>query len=187
MQLLAVALYGPDGQRREIRFKPGALNVLTGESKTGKSALLEIIDFCLGRSTVTLPQGPAFEAVSWYGLLVDIAGQRAFVARPAPEAGRGSSVRAMLAIGSDLELPAHGELQVNADADGVRGELGRMLGIEENEQVPVAGAPGATTDATLAQAALLCFQRQDDISNRRQLFHRQGEEWVAAALRDTLP
>jgi Protein of unknown function (DUF3732) len=187
MQLVAVALYGHHGQRREIRFEPGALNVLTGESKTGKSALLEIIEFCLGRSTVTLPQGPAFESVSWYGLLLDIAGQRAFVGRPAPEAGRGSSTRAMLAIGGELELPDHDALEVNADADGVRAELGRMLGIEENEQVPVLGALGATTDATLAQAALLCFQRQDEIANRRQLFHRQGDEWVAQALLHTLP
>jgi hypothetical protein len=187
MQVLAVALYSRLGQIRELRFQPGGLNVVTGEAKTGKSALLEIIDFCLGRSTVTLPQGSAFEAISWYGLLADIGGQQVFIGRPAPEPGRTSSTRAMLVIGSDLQLPGYETLEVNADADGVRGEVGRLLGIEENEQVPVAGTPGALTDATLAQAALFCFQRQDELANRRHLFHRQGEEWVGQAIRDTLP
>ena len=41
MQLLSLAVYNAAGQRRDIRFIPGQLNVVTGTSATGKSALLE--------------------------------------------------------------------------------------------------------------------------------------------------
>jgi DNA repair ATPase RecN len=58
MQLLAIVLYNATGDRQVVEFKPGALNVVTGSPGTGKSALLDIVEFCLGRSTVTMPVGP---------------------------------------------------------------------------------------------------------------------------------
>jgi hypothetical protein len=39
-----------------IRLEPG-LNVITGKSSTGKSAILEIFDYCLGSSEDTIPVG----------------------------------------------------------------------------------------------------------------------------------
>jgi hypothetical protein len=48
MQLLAIILYGAMGEQRIITFRPGALNIVTGISATGKSSLLDIVDFCLG-------------------------------------------------------------------------------------------------------------------------------------------
>jgi ABC-type lipoprotein export system ATPase subunit len=51
VQLLAIILYSRTGERQVLEFAPGALNVVTGESKTGKSALLEIVESCLGRDT----------------------------------------------------------------------------------------------------------------------------------------
>jgi DNA repair ATPase RecN len=74
MQLLAIILYGALGEQRVIRFRPGALNVVTGISATGKSALLDIVDFCLGRSTVTMAVGPITDRVAWYAVLVQLPG-----------------------------------------------------------------------------------------------------------------
>ncbi|WP_142211873.1 hypothetical protein [Streptomyces sp. SLBN-118] len=84
MQLLSVILYSTTGARRVLEFTPGALNVVTGESKTGKSALLDIVEYCLGRDTMQMPVGPITSTVSWYAALFDLDGGRAFVARPAP-------------------------------------------------------------------------------------------------------
>ena len=69
MQLLAIALYSRSGEREVVDFVPGALNIVTGESKTGKSALLAIVDFCLGRTSFTVPAGPIEKSVAWYGSL----------------------------------------------------------------------------------------------------------------------
>jgi DNA repair ATPase RecN len=35
---------------KELPFRTGALNILTGASKTGKSAIIDIVDYCTGRS-----------------------------------------------------------------------------------------------------------------------------------------
>ena len=51
MQIKSIVLYHRDGRVRELNFRIGALNVITGESRTGKSALIDIVDYCLGRSS----------------------------------------------------------------------------------------------------------------------------------------
>jgi hypothetical protein len=121
MQILAIVLYNATGDQRVVEFKPGKLNIVTGNPATGKSALLDIIDYCLGRSTVTMPVGPITKTVAWYGLLVQLPGGRAFVARPAPKRGAASSSRAMIEIGgTDLEPLPFDRLEANSDADTVR-------------------------------------------------------------------
>src|SRR4051812_39529013 len=99
MELLALAVYNAEGARREIIFRRG-LNIVTGTSQTGKSALLDMVEYCLGRDTLTTPVGPIRDTVVWYGLLVQLPNQRAFVGRPAPAPGNSSTQRAMLEFGT---------------------------------------------------------------------------------------
>ena len=189
MQLLAIILYNTVGEQRIVTFTPGTLNVVTGDPGTGKSALLDIVDFCLGRSTVTMAVGPITRTVAWYAVLLQLPGGRAFVARPAPRSGAASSSRAMIEIGAEIGPLPFDRLEVNADADTVRDQLGRAIGIDEN-----AGDRGPMSfreplEANLGHAVLLCLQRQSEIANRDLLFHRQGEEdgEIGRAIRDTLP
>lgn len=44
----AIILYSHSGAQRELTFKTSGLNIITGDSKTGKSAIIDIIDYCLG-------------------------------------------------------------------------------------------------------------------------------------------
>src|SRR5438132_4921849 len=39
VQLLSLILYNADGRTRLVEFRPGQLNIVTGESRTGKGAL----------------------------------------------------------------------------------------------------------------------------------------------------
>lgn len=52
----AIMIFNESGQLRKVPMKPG-VNIVTGESKTGKSALVEIIDYCLCSSRCTIPKG----------------------------------------------------------------------------------------------------------------------------------
>ncbi|WP_027862119.1 DUF3732 domain-containing protein [Marmoricola sp. URHB0036] len=193
MQLLALALYAHDGRRRDVAFQPGRLNIVTGESKTGKSALLTITEFCLGRNAYLIPAGPITDHVSWYGslwqLTADPEGPRAFVGRPAPPKGQASIQRAMLEFGgANLELFDFDQLTENADTASLRRQLGRRIGIAEN--VIESRGPGMNQspfEAHLGHAAWLCLQDQDEIASRHLLFHRQGEAQVAEHLKDTIP
>lgn len=187
MQLRAIVLYNSAGERQEITFRLGGLNVVTGTSATGKSALLDIVEFCLGRNTVTMPLGPITHTVAWYAVLLQLDDVRAFVARPAPVGATATSQVAMLELGAELEPLPFARLQVNSDADGVREQLGRLVGIGENAGEVREGALRNPLEAHLGHAMLLCLQRQSEIANRDFLFHRQGEEGMRLTIQDTLP
>ncbi|WP_431236727.1 DUF3732 domain-containing protein [Mycolicibacterium aichiense] len=187
MQILEVVLYQTNGKRRTVRFATGALNVVTGISATGKSALLHIIEYCLGRDQPTIPAGVITDSVDWYAVLLQLPSTRAFVARPRLGAGAVSTTRAMLELGADLESLEVTALEVNTDTRAVREQLGKLVGIDEYRHQPPAGSLRHPLEAGLGQAALLCFQGQGEVANQNILFHRQNEEGVSQALKDTLP
>src|SRR4051812_17401767 len=85
MQILEIVLYGRQpGQKRVLRLRPGEVNIITGQSHTGKSALIQIVSFCLGGQTCHVPTGRILDAVSWFGLLLQTGTETIFVARPNP-------------------------------------------------------------------------------------------------------
>jgi hypothetical protein len=187
VQLLSLILYNADGRTRLVEFRPGRLNIVTGESRTGKGALLTIVDYCLGHDAMQVPHGPITDTVAWYATLWQLDNGRAFVARPAPAAGRASTQQAMLEFGSDLQPPALGSLVVNTDSRTLRTQIGRRIGIEENITEPDPRSGRLPLEAGLAQAVLLCLQSQNEIASSTALFHRQGERGIPDALRDTIP
>jgi len=66
--LRTIALYSHDGRRRDVNFRLARVNIITGDSHTGKSALAEIIDYCMGSSECHIPPYIR-DRVSWAGLL----------------------------------------------------------------------------------------------------------------------
>ncbi len=188
IQLKAVALWNRDGACRTLKFQPNALNIITGEAKAGKSAMLEIIEFCLGRQTVSLPEGVLTRTVRWYGLLAGTETHTVFIGRPGPDEGQATVSGAHLAFGGpDLDFPPFEELEANTNAEAVTEYLTRLCGIGEYEHQPPTQATRQPLRPTIRHASLLCFQRQNEIANPRQLFHRQDEDFMPQAIRDTVP
>lgn len=187
MQLLALAVYNGRGDVRVINFNAGRLNIITGQSRSGKSALLDMFEYCMGRDTIMMPIGPITATVTWYAALLQLSGGRAFVARPAPQPGRTSSQQAMLEFGAALDVLPADRLLINTDTTSLRIELGRRIGIEENLHEPEPGSLRLPLEANLGHATLLSLQNQDEIAKRNQLFHRQGEPGMEQALKDTIP
>ncbi|MFC9227454.1 DUF3732 domain-containing protein [Streptomyces decoyicus] len=187
MQLLAIILYNADGGRRVVNFRPGALNVVTGQSATGKSTLLDIFEYCTGRKTATFPIGVMTDTVSWYAALFQLDTTRAFAARPAPGPGKKTVEHAMLKFGRDLEPLPYTDLAPNTNRHTLRQRLGRFIGIEENHRATPRGRGPSSTGAHLGHATLLCLQGQSEIADKSHLFHRQSDRYVAADLKQTLP
>lgn len=51
-----IGLFDKHGNEHSVELQPG-VNVITGRSSTGKSALIEIFDYCFGSSEETIPDG----------------------------------------------------------------------------------------------------------------------------------
>ena len=67
-QILKIVLYSTNGATRVLALRPNAVNIITGASKTGKSALIHIVNYCLGRKTSNIPEGVILQSVSWFGV-----------------------------------------------------------------------------------------------------------------------
>ena len=67
-----IGVIDKQGKKHPVSFKKG-LNVVTGKSSTGKSALIEIFDYCFGSGENTIPKGviTANAAIYYVALSVD--------------------------------------------------------------------------------------------------------------------
>src|SRR5436305_13645659 len=74
LQIAKIILYSRKGEVRELEFKPGRFNVLTGASKSGKSAIIDIVDYCTGRSECYVADGVIRRYVGWYAVLFQLNG-----------------------------------------------------------------------------------------------------------------
>lgn len=84
MQIRELVLYGYNGKVRHLPFALGKVNIITGRSKSGKSAIGDIIDYCMGGDSCNIADGIVRDNVAWYGLLLQFDNERIFVARKNP-------------------------------------------------------------------------------------------------------
>lgn len=187
-QIKDIVIYGPSGEYRALPLRTGAVNVITGYSETGKSALIDIIDYALGASECTVPDGPIRDSVRWYGLrLVLRGGEQVFIARRAPPLGRATCSEMHLELGADIPIPSAAELRGNSNPEAVVRLLGARGGMTENQFEPPGGSQRTPLEATIRHGLLYCFQRQEELLQRRYLFHRQGDPQMPQTIKDTLP
>ncbi len=76
-----IILWMKNGKMRTLEFKSNKVNVITGDSGTGKSVILDIIDYCLFASECDIPQEIVNENVKWYGLNFQINDKTFTIAR----------------------------------------------------------------------------------------------------------
>jgi hypothetical protein len=186
-QILDVVLYGPKGEIRRLPLHPGKVNIITGVSKTGKTALIDIIEYCLGSEKCGVPVGIIRETVTWFALRLQLRAGQAFIARRAPEGGRASSSEVYYQLGTSLEIPGWETLKPTTNTEGLVSLLSRDAGIVENLHEPPSEQTRAPVAATIRHASFFLFLQQDEIGSRRHLFHRQGEPFIAQAIKDVLP
>lgn len=74
-----------NGTSREIDFLPNKVNVITGGSSTGKSSILQIIDYCFFATSHKISEDIINENVEWYGINFFINGRVYTIARKSPD------------------------------------------------------------------------------------------------------
>ncbi len=113
MQIKSIVLYNKSGDIRRLNLRQGQVNIITGQSTTGKSALIEIIDYCLGQSKFLIPEGVIRDAVEWYGVIFKMGLQtEIFIAKPAPAPNSLSQSAVFYQVAASIEPPAKKDLQV---------------------------------------------------------------------------
>src|SRR5712664_779017 len=76
---------------KRVPFVEGSLNVISGVSRTGKSAVIPIIDYCLGSDTCSIPVNTIRDRCSWFGVIVATDSGEMLLARREPGAQRATA------------------------------------------------------------------------------------------------
>lgn len=187
MKIKSISVYSHHGQRRDIIFNTQGLNIITGKSSTGKTALMNIVDYCMGRSDFVVPSGVTSDKVAWFAVIYQFRQEDILIAKSTPKRGNKSNSTAMMLRGKNLELPDFDQLQVNADDSTIVKTLSNLLKIPENRTEVGLNQSRDSFKATIRHTSYYLFQDEDIVSIKSQLFYRQNESQQAQAIQDTLP
>ena len=184
--LRSVSVYSVAGERRTLAFHKSGLNILTGRAKTGKSSIIDILDYCFGREECYVAEGIIRQHVTWFGVEIENKDDILFIGRRNPDPGKRTSADIHIRRGGHDGPPAFLKLHKNTTEEALVRLVTRFAGIAENENRPLIGTRGPL-QATIRHALFFCFQKQDEIASRDRLFHRQGDEYIPRAIKDTAP
>lgn len=187
-QITALALYGhqPD-QLRTLDFRPGALNIITGDSRTGKTSIWDIIDYCMASTGYPVGAGVVRDHVAVFAIQIVSGDRQLFVARPAPPSGTTPAPRLCLVFQQPGAAPLgrRDEITFAFPVDAARAALADFCGIDRTVRLP--STRGNTMSPSIRHALFFCAQAQNEVANPDHLFHSQGRERRAQAIRDVFP
>ena len=129
-QVLKLILWSKAGHPpRIVDFEPGMVNVISGASKTGKSAVIPIIDYCLASGKCSIPVGTIRLACSWFGVVIEtIEGQKLLARREPGDARQTGDM--FLLEGDTVEVPTQVP-EKNTTADIVKRMLDKLAGLSQ--------------------------------------------------------
>lgn len=172
--------------RREINFVNGKVNVVTGWSKTGKSALIPIIDYCLGSETCAIPVGIIRDATEWFGVVLGV-GERSFLlARREPGQLQASGEMMMFEGKGEMDIPERP--RYNANVDAVKDALNSAFGIPRLDFNTNDGDRRPFQDrASIRDMMAFVFQPQHLIANPFTLYFKADTREHREKLRTVFP
>ncbi len=168
--ILKIILWPKDSKHnpRVIPFIPGKINIITGESATGKSTLTSIIDYCLGSGKCSIPVDLIRNVTSWFGLHLQLANTEMIVARRNPEDQQSTSD---LYWAEGLQLPVPRTVEKNARVVDLKNRFNQIshlpsLDFSSEEKVGFAGRP------SFRDMAAFNFQPQHIVANPYTFFYK---------------
>ncbi|MBU2659368.1 DUF3732 domain-containing protein [Bacillus cabrialesii] len=122
-------LYSHHEQMKELEFNLEDVTIITGGSRTGKSAIPEIIDYVMGASECHIPSF-ARACLSWVGILWVKDDTEFSLFRRIPNIGRKSSEDIYFEIGKNVKIPTKSSvLSKKTNLEGGLSQFERLLGM----------------------------------------------------------
>ncbi|RXK82170.1 DUF3732 domain-containing protein [Chlorobaculum sp. 24CR] len=168
---------------RIISFLPDKINIITGESATGKSSLTAIIDYCLGSGKCAIPVGLIRNVTEWFGLHVKLANTEMICARKNP--GDQQTITDLYWIeGLNLEVP--NRIKKNGRVEDLKNRLNQIaqlphLELSGDESVGYASRP------SFRDMAAFNYQPQHIVANPYTLFFKADTTEHREKLRAIFP
>ncbi|MET4325323.1 tetratricopeptide (TPR) repeat protein [Bradyrhizobium sp. i1.15.2] len=154
---------------RIVNFKRRAVSVISGASKTGKSAVIPIIDYCLGADKCAIPVGVIREKCGWFGIVIETVEGQKLLARREPGDQQNTGDMFFLE-GQEVQVPVRIEGK-NTNVDFVKEALNRLAGLtnlefEPNPESGYKARPG------FRDLMAFVFQPQNIVANPDVMFFK---------------
>lgn len=168
-----------NGQKRSVSFLPNKVNVITGESHTGKTAILDIIDYCLFASEHRISESIINENIFWYGLRIHVNDKVYTVARRAPLGAVVSHEYYFSSVGDVPNKAPDSNIQEGA----LKKLLSADFGIDQDVKIPFGGKVlRAGSRVSLRYFLLFNTISQNIITHSEQFFDKQNQQRYQEAL-----
>lgn len=181
----AIVIFNQDGEKRTVPLEAG-VNIITGESKTGKSALVEIIDYCLCSARCTIPKGKITDFSYLYSLIMVIGENSYIIARYNWEnSGKMHFFKEPIDFNPDcLELDYFSEKPVLQCKDA-KNDIESVLGLLVTNMVT--DADQKSKKASLRNMVSYMFQHQNLMASKFALFYRFSDFYKRKDIIDQFP
>ncbi len=174
-----IGVIDKQGNRHPVKFKNG-LNVVTGKSSTGKSALIEIFDYCFGSGENTIPKGVITTSAEIYYVALAVNEQNIVIARDPEIPSKGFFRRIETFNSTDIVREYFSSSYFRPLAEFKKHLRDLFLDIDDVDESLVARAnrrfnKKSPTPSVRSFSSFL-LQHQNLVANKHALFYRFDEK-----------
>ena len=187
LQIREIILWprNPTFEPRRLKFETGMVNVISGASRTGKSAVIPIIDYCLGSGTCSVPVNTIRNACSWFGVIIALPQGEMLLARREPGAQQSTDDMFVIQQPKIIDVPA--TIKRNTSADAVRRTLDEQAGLTMLDFAAHGEASGFEGRPSFRDMAAFTFQPQNVVANPDVLYFKTSSYEHREKLRKIFP
>lgn len=156
---------------RRVPFFAGKVNVISGASRTGKSAVIPIIDYCLASRSCSIPVNTIRKACQWFGIVIITNEGEKLLARREPGSQRSTDDMYLLEGPTIIDMPASIPGK-NINSDDVRRMLDELSGLTKLDFVSESQPSGFNRRPSFRDLAAFNFQPQNIIANPDVMFFK---------------
>jgi len=167
-----IFLFNSTQEVRKLKFDDG-LNIISGDSKTGKSAVIEIIDYCLFASRSTIPKGIITNWTELYCIVFKVKEKNLVIGRRKNSNQMYFNVEIEPSVFNNFSLEYFSDKKL-IDLDEAKKEFEKHIGIsvldtrtDEDDDKRKSGGK-----VTMRSFVPFLFQHQNLIANKHSLFYR---------------
>ncbi len=184
-----IRIFGNDGTNRCLKLTKG-LNVVTGVSKRGKSALIEIVDYCLCSSLNTIPKGKIESYAKLFCVVLRLKDGYLIIARPAWKLDGASKIyvrfESDFSIIHKLNIEYFDSLPLLKIKGAGQDDIERYIGLRVVNPSP-ADAERKSGKASIRNMTPFLYQYQNLIASKHALFSKMEDVFKRKDVLDQLP
>lgn len=151
--------------RKVYDFESGMMNAVIGNSTTGKSTFLKIVDYVLGGDSCMVPERVT-RVCGWVGVLFRCGGERTFIARLLPSGDKAAEdLFSVVSRPLTAEFNIPDRLNPNAKREDVNRRLDAIVATHIGD-----GVANESESLKFRDLLTLCFQDTETIVSETRLF-----------------